>query len=99
VSNFEEHIVKLAQSRDCVGVMCGHIHTAADKMFGDVHYLNSGDWVESLTAIVEHADGRFELVEFADFRKTFPLEEEVSEAMELPAKPVIDPITPQIRSS
>jgi UDP-2,3-diacylglucosamine pyrophosphatase LpxH len=82
VSHFEEHIVKLAKSRDCVGVMCGHIHTAADKMFGDVHYLNSGDWVESLTAIVEHHDGRFELLDFADFRKIFPLDDEASEIPE-----------------
>jgi len=46
-----------------MGVMCGHIHTPADKMLGDVHYLNSGDWIESLTAIVEHWDGRYELLE------------------------------------
>jgi UDP-2,3-diacylglucosamine pyrophosphatase LpxH len=72
VSNFEEHIAKLAADRECVGVMCGHIHTPADKMLGDVHYLNSGDWVESLTAIVEHHDGRYELVNYADFVQTYP---------------------------
>jgi len=73
VSNFEDHIAELAKSRGCIGVMCGHIHTAADRMIGDVHYLNSGDWVESLTAVVEHFDGRFEIIEFADFVKQFPL--------------------------
>jgi UDP-2,3-diacylglucosamine pyrophosphatase LpxH len=73
VSRFEEHIAQLARQRGCVGVMCGHIHTAADKRLGDIHYLNSGDWVESLTAIVEHWDGRFELIEFADFVRTYPL--------------------------
>jgi UDP-2,3-diacylglucosamine pyrophosphatase LpxH len=72
VSNFEEHIAELARSRGCLGVMCGHIHTAADKMIGDIHYLNSGDWVESLTAIVEHFDGRYELVDFASFVRAFP---------------------------
>jgi UDP-2,3-diacylglucosamine pyrophosphatase LpxH len=75
VSNFEQHIAELAKSRGCVGVMCGHIHTAADRMMGDVHYLNSGDWVESLTAIVEHFDGRFELIDFADFVKEYPLDD------------------------
>jgi UDP-2,3-diacylglucosamine pyrophosphatase LpxH len=75
VSNFEQHIADLARARGCSGVMCGHIHTAADKMIGDVHYLNSGDWVESLTAIVEHWDGRFELIEFTAFVQAFPLEE------------------------
>jgi UDP-2,3-diacylglucosamine pyrophosphatase LpxH len=52
--------------------MCGHIHTPADKMLGDVHYLNSGDWVESLTAVVEHHDGRYELLSFGDFLREFP---------------------------
>jgi UDP-2,3-diacylglucosamine pyrophosphatase LpxH len=76
VSNFEEHIAQLARERSCSGVMCGHIHTAADKMIGDVHYLNSGDWVESLTAIVEHFDGRFEMINFTDFAREYPIEED-----------------------
>jgi UDP-2,3-diacylglucosamine pyrophosphatase LpxH len=76
ISNFEEHISELARTRGCVGVMCGHIHTAADKMIGDVHYLNSGDWVESLTAIVEHADGRYELINYVDFVREYPMEDE-----------------------
>jgi UDP-2,3-diacylglucosamine pyrophosphatase LpxH len=81
VSRFEEHIAQLARERGCVGVMCGHIHSAADKMIGPVHYLNSGDWVESLTAIVEHWDGRYELVRFEDFVRRFPLPaEEPAEA-------------------
>jgi len=84
VSNFEQHIAELARSRGCVGVMCGHIHTAADRMMGDIHYLNSGDWVESLTAIVEHFDGHFELVDFAEFRKAFPLEDEPAETADAP---------------
>lgn len=82
VSNFEQHIAELAKSRGCTGVMCGHIHTAADRMMGEVHYLNSGDWVESLTAIVEHYDGRFELIEFAKFREEFPLEDEPADTAE-----------------
>lgn len=83
ISNFEEHIAQLARKRGCVGVMCGHIHTAADKMIGDIHYLNSGDWVESLTAIVEHADGRFELINYVDFLREFPLEDEDAGLVEL----------------
>jgi UDP-2,3-diacylglucosamine pyrophosphatase LpxH len=76
VSKFEDHIVQLARERGCVGAMCGHIHTAADKMIGDIHYLNSGDWVESLTAVVEHWDGRYELVTFDEFARRFPFERE-----------------------
>jgi hypothetical protein len=67
--------------------MCGHIHTPADKMIGDIHYLNSGDWVESLTAIVEHWDGRFELLDFPSFSRDYPLppEEPVEEPAAEPA--------------
>jgi UDP-2,3-diacylglucosamine pyrophosphatase LpxH len=96
ISNFEEHIAKLAKSRGCIGVMCGHIHTAADRMIGDIHYLNSGDWVESLTAIVEHFDGRFELIEFAEFQKIYPLPDESVDAVEaedLPARSAPAPAT------
>jgi len=75
VSNFEEHIAELARSRGCSGVMCGHIHTPADKMLGNIHYLNSGDWIESLTAVVERWDGSYQLLEYADFLKEFPLQE------------------------
>jgi UDP-2,3-diacylglucosamine pyrophosphatase LpxH len=53
--------------------MCGHIHTPADKRLGDIHYLNSGDWVESLTAIVEHLDGRYELLDYARFSEEYPM--------------------------
>ncbi len=76
ISNFEDHIAQLARKRGCAGVMCGHIHTAADKMIGDIHYLNSGDWVESLTAVVEHWDGRYELVHYTDFVRMYPMEED-----------------------
>lgn len=67
ISNFEDHLQDLAAKRGCVGIICGHIHTPEDKMIGDVHYLNSGDWVESMTAIVEHLDGRFEVIDYKDF--------------------------------
>ena len=69
ISNFEEKIVELAKARNCDGVICGHIHTPADKIIDGVHYLNSGDWVESMTAIVEHMDGKVEVLEYNDFLK------------------------------
>lgn len=69
VSNFEQEVELLAKRKKCIGIMCGHIHTPADKMIGEVHYLNSGDWVESATALVEHFDGRFEILEYKEFCK------------------------------
>ena len=68
VGRYEEQLTELAKLRKCKGIVCGHIHTPADKMLeGGVHYLNSGDWVESLTAIVEAEPGEFELVEYKEF--------------------------------
>jgi UDP-2,3-diacylglucosamine pyrophosphatase LpxH len=89
ISNFEEQIASLARDRGCRGVICGHIHTPADKLIGDIHYLNSGDWVESLTAILEHHDGRFELITFKQFTVQFPFArsaaaEEAEESLPLP---------------
>lgn len=82
ISKFEDHIAQLARARDCIGVMCGHIHTPADKWLDGIHYLNSGDWVESLTAIVEHFDGRYELIDFASFRVAYPFDASDSSAAE-----------------
>jgi UDP-2,3-diacylglucosamine pyrophosphatase LpxH len=73
VGKFEDQVAALARERGCTGVICGHIHTPANKRIGDIHYLNSGDWVESLTAIVEHYDGRFELITFNEFCGQFPM--------------------------
>lgn len=84
ISKFEEHIAQLARQRGCTGVLCGHIHTPADKMIDDIHYLNSGDWVESLTAIVEHWDGRFELIDFTHFVRDYPMEAEPQGAETFP---------------
>jgi UDP-2,3-diacylglucosamine pyrophosphatase LpxH len=67
ISNFESHIQTLARARGCAGVICGHIHTPADKRLGTLHYLNSGDWVESMTAIVEDDSGRFSILTYPEF--------------------------------
>ncbi|MDB6093204.1 MAG: phosphoesterase [Verrucomicrobia bacterium] len=87
ISKFESQLAQLARDRGCIGVMCGHIHTPADKMLGEIHYLNSGDWVESLTALVEHWDGTFELVEFANFLERFPYDRAEDTAAEEPFEP------------
>jgi len=70
VDRYEELLQELARHRKCDGIICGHIHTPEDKQVGNIHYLNSGDWVESLTAIIEHNDGRMELVNYEEFLKS-----------------------------
>lgn len=68
VGRYEEQLTQLAKHRKCTGIICGHIHTPADKKLeGDIHYLNSGDWVESLTAIIEAEPGQFELIEYDEY--------------------------------
>ena len=69
ISSFEEHLQTLASRRGCDGVICGHIHKAEDRMMGQVRYLNSGDWVESLTAIVEETDGQIRVVDHVELRR------------------------------
>ena len=76
VSDFEQEVELLARRKKCNGIMCGHIHTPADKMIGQVHYLNSGDWVESSTALVEHFDGRFEILAYPEFCRRLKAKEQ-----------------------
>ena len=67
VDRYEQLLQDLARHRKCDGIICGHIHTPEDKLVGGVRYLNSGDWVESLTAIIEHNNGRLELIRYREF--------------------------------
>lgn len=62
ISDFEEKLTELAKARGCDGVICGHIHQPAIRQFGDLTYMNSGDWVESLSALVEDHEGAWSLV-------------------------------------
>ena len=62
ISDFEQELVTYATDRKCEGVICGHIHQPAIKMYGNIEYLNSGDWVESLSALVEDFEGEWSLV-------------------------------------
>ena len=62
LSRFEDAVVREAKQRNCVGAICGHVHTPDNRMINGIHYLNDGDWVESCTALVEHHDGRFEII-------------------------------------
>ena len=64
IFDFEESVVHRIRQRGVDGVICGHIHAAAIKELDGIRYLNCGDWVDSCTAIVEHTDGRMELIEW-----------------------------------
>ncbi len=66
IENFERALVREAKRRGMDGVVCGHIHKADMKMIDGIEYLNDGDWVESCTALVEHFDGRLEIIHWHD---------------------------------
>ena len=69
IGEFEQAVVSEAKERKVDGVICGHIHKAEMRQYGDVLYINDGDWVESCTALVEHYDGRMEILEWTNVRQ------------------------------
>lgn len=66
IGEFEKSLSEEAHRRDADGVICGHIHHAASRQIDNVHYINTGDWVESCTAVGENDDGKLELIRWLD---------------------------------
>jgi UDP-2,3-diacylglucosamine pyrophosphatase LpxH len=79
IGAYEEAVAGEARRQGADGVICGHIHHAADRHIDDVHYLNCGDWVESCTAIVESREGELRLIRWD------------TDAAWTPTKPVLEP--------
>jgi UDP-2,3-diacylglucosamine pyrophosphatase LpxH len=82
ISDFETAMAAEARRHGYDGVICGHIHKAESRMIDGVHYCNDGDWVESCTALVEHLDGRLEIVEWAANRNFSMLAPHITEDIE-----------------
>jgi UDP-2,3-diacylglucosamine pyrophosphatase LpxH len=66
IASYADAVAAEAHRRGVEGIVCGHIHHAELRQIGDILYCNSGDWVESCTALVEHFDGRIELIDWID---------------------------------
>jgi UDP-2,3-diacylglucosamine pyrophosphatase LpxH len=62
LGDFERLAVEETRRRGLDGVVCGHVHVPAMRMLDGIEYLNDGDWVDSCSALVEHDDGRLELL-------------------------------------
>jgi UDP-2,3-diacylglucosamine pyrophosphatase LpxH len=73
VSDFELAVAREARKRGMHGVVCGHIHHAEIREIDGVLYCNDGDWVESLTALVEHHDGRLAIEDWSAQRRFTPV--------------------------
>ena len=72
ISRFEAAVADAAARRGADGVVCGHIHHAEIRDIAGVTYCNDGDWVESCTALVEHPDGRLEILRWVKDQAEFP---------------------------
>lgn len=66
VFRFEHNLSQYCKSRNFRGVICGHIHTPQIKNIDEIKYMNSGDWQESCTALVEDYQGNWNLIYFRD---------------------------------
>ncbi len=62
IGEFEGALSDVARRHEADGIICGHIHHAADRIIDGIHYLNCGDWVESATAIVETHSGELKVL-------------------------------------
>lgn len=82
IFDFEDSVVHTVRELGLDGVVCGHIHWAAIRDVGGVTYVNCGDWVDSCTAILEHTDGRLELLEWHGRVREVAREAESAEAAE-----------------
>ena len=63
IGDFEQKAIEMAQKQGYDYVICGHIHTPQCKTVGEVTYLNSGDWVENLTAL-EYSYGTWSIYHY-----------------------------------
>lgn len=66
IDDFEKQLAEIAKTKGCDGIICGHIHQPALKEIDGIQYMNSGDWVESMSALGEDEDGEWNLVYFSD---------------------------------
>lgn len=93
VGRFEQVVAEEARRRGVDGVICGHIHHAEIRDIDGITYCNDGDWVESCTALVEHEDGRLEILEWVEDKASFALTAQKSAAPAKPPGPKADPLS------
>ncbi|MBL7906100.1 MAG: UDP-2,3-diacylglucosamine diphosphatase [Bacteroidales bacterium] len=87
INDFESEMSKIAAIKGCEGVICGHIHHPANRMVDGIHYLNSGDWVETMSALTEDYNGNWEIVYYTAWAEQYIPEED---------QQVHEEITPEI---
>jgi UDP-2,3-diacylglucosamine pyrophosphatase LpxH len=91
IGDYEIAVAREARRRGAHGVVCGHIHHAELREIDGITYANDGDWVESLTALVEHTDGRLEIIDWSEHLRLQSIEARAIGAGV--AEPVFGPTT------
>jgi UDP-2,3-diacylglucosamine pyrophosphatase LpxH len=66
IDDLEKQLAEVARTQGCDGIICGHIHQAADKEIDGVRYMNSGDWVETMSALTEDHNGEWNLTYYTE---------------------------------
>ncbi|MGK7396707.1 MAG: UDP-2,3-diacylglucosamine diphosphatase [Candidatus Cyclobacteriaceae bacterium M3_2C_046] len=74
INNFESKLIELARIKKCDGIICGHSHLPSIKTINGIEYLNSGDWIESLSALVQDKKGEWSLIYYNETPKIKPVE-------------------------
>lgn len=64
ITAFEDLLIREAKNKQCDGVVCGHIHKAELRIIDHITYANDGDWVESMTALIENHDGSLQIIDW-----------------------------------
>jgi UDP-2,3-diacylglucosamine pyrophosphatase LpxH len=91
IFDFEDSVAHAVREHGLDGVICGHIHSAAIRPMTGLTYINCGDWVDSCTGIVEHLDGRMELVRAAEAVSDLGLEENAEPQRAVTPVPQVTP--------
>ena len=66
IDDYETELAKMAKAKGCDGIICGHIHKAENREIEGIHYLNSGDWVETMSALAEDHEGHWQLIYYRE---------------------------------
>ena len=62
INNFEDQLSIIAKRKNCQGIICGHIHYPQIKTINNIEYMNAGDWIENLSALIEDYNGNWILL-------------------------------------
>lgn len=77
IFEFEKNLIVYCKKRKFDGIICGHIHHAEIKEIDGIVYMNDGDWVESMTALVEHLDGTWEIITWSEIYESKKINETI----------------------